>query len=112
MLEESVEVLIEESKCVYFLKGETEMDAKKLEKEADILRTKIQAMEDENERLCDENKKLQLRVVKRLPLSANESSYIERQVGSLLGMGSTGTVQGGSKEFRRWKTFLFKMDRT
>ncbi|XP_071538881.1 uncharacterized protein [Panulirus ornatus] len=62
------------------VKGETGLDVKKLEREADILRVKIQATEEENERLCDENKKLQLRVVKRLPLSANESSYIERQV--------------------------------
>ena len=53
---------------------------KKLEKEVEILRKKINDVESENEKLNDDNKKLQLRVVKRLPTSGSETSYIERQV--------------------------------
>lgn len=53
---------------------------KKMEKEVEILRKKIDEVEAENEKLNDENKKLQLRVVKRLPLSGSETSSLERQV--------------------------------
>lgn len=49
-----------------------------------MIRTKMEEVEGENERLSDENKRLQLRSAKRLSLSGTESSYIERQVGTCM----------------------------
>lgn len=50
-----------------------------------VLRKKIEDVEGENEKLNDENKKLQLRVTKRVPLSSSETSYLERQVSVAVG---------------------------
>lgn len=44
------------------------------------MRTRMEEVETENERLSDENKRLQLRSAKRLSLSGTETSYIDRQV--------------------------------
>lgn len=59
------------------------LDIKKLEKEMEILKTKVEQTETENEKLSDENKRLQLKAVKRLPLTGGETSYIERQASLL-----------------------------
>ncbi|ROT78043.1 hypothetical protein C7M84_003266 [Penaeus vannamei] len=61
-------------------KADVPLDVKKLEKEMEILKTRVEQTETENERLSDENKRLQLKAVKRLPLTGGETSYIERQV--------------------------------
>ncbi|XP_047478471.1 trichohyalin-like [Penaeus chinensis] len=61
-------------------KADVPLDIKKLEKEMEILKTRVEQTETENEKLSDENKRLQLKAVKRLPLTGGETSYIERQV--------------------------------
>ena len=62
----------------------TDSDTKKkletAEREFDTLNTKICDLSSEIENLTDENKRLNLKLVKRLPLSNAESTYIEKNV--------------------------------
>ena len=50
------------------------------ERECDTLNTKISDLSSEIEKITDENKRLNLKLVKRLPLSNAENTYIEKTV--------------------------------
>merc|ERR1712179_318280 len=54
-------------------------DSKKLTKEVELLRSKSDELQKQNESLLDENKKLELKSHKRLPLTSNEMNYIKKQ---------------------------------
>lgn len=51
-----------------------------LEKDIDGLRARNDELVSSNDNLCDENKKLQLKATKRLPMTHQENMYIENKV--------------------------------
>lgn len=51
-----------------------------LEKECDSLRSKNEELVTDNDTLTDDNKRLQLKSVKRLPMTTQENMYVENQV--------------------------------
>ncbi|XP_076031421.1 uncharacterized protein LOC143019563 isoform X3 [Oratosquilla oratoria] len=51
-----------------------------MEKEFETLKSKFNELETENEKLMDDNKRLQMKTLKRLPCTTQENLYIDKQV--------------------------------